>query len=100
MLPDNSNEESSLWEHLKYFNDAFTKLHSESLSLFGAIVRSIQSNSQKIETLEHHDMEQQEDENGTTDDAVEINIQDNGSYPSTNSLPINEGKKILLCLSK
>ena len=100
MLPDNSNEESSLWEHLKYFNDAFTKLHSESLSLFGAIVRSIQRNSQKIKTLEHHEMEQQEDENGTVDDDVEIDYQDNGSYPSTHSLPIEKGKTILLFLSQ
>ena len=95
VLPDNSTEESSLWEHLKYFNDAFTKLHSESLSLFGAIVRSIQSNSQKIKTLEHHEMEQQEDENVTMDDGAEINYQDNGIYPSTHSLPIDEGKIIL-----
>ena len=92
MLPDNSNEESSLWEHLKYFNDAFTKLHSESLSLFGAIVRSIQRNSQKIKTLEHNEMEQQEDENGTMNDGVEIDYQDNGSYPSTHSLPTGKGK--------
>lgn len=99
MLPDNSNEESSLWEHLKYFNDAFTKLHSESLSLFGAIVRSIQRNSQKIKTFEHHEMEQQEAENGTMDDEVEIDYQDSGRYPSTHSLPIEEGKSILLFLS-
>ena len=96
MLPDNSNEESSLWEHLKYFNDAFTKLHSEPLSLFGAIVRSIQSNSQKIKTLEHREMEQQEDANGTVDDCVEIVYKDNGSYPSTHSLPIDEGKNTLI----
>ena len=95
MFPDNSNEKSSLWEHLKYFNDAFTKLHSESLSLFGAIVRSIQSNSQKIKTLEHHETDKQEDENGTMDDDVEIDYQDNGIYPSTHSLPIDEGNIIL-----
>ena len=95
VFSDNSTEESSLWEHLKYFNDAFTKLHSESLSLFGAIVRSIQGNSQKIKTLEHHEMEQQEDENVTMDDGAEINYQDNGIYPSTHSLPIDEGKIIL-----
>ena len=92
MLPDNSTEESSLWEHLKYFNDAFTKLHSESLSLFGAIVRSIQSNSQKIKTLQHQEMEQQEDENEAMNTAVEIAYQDDSKYPSTHSLPIDEGK--------
>ena len=37
-------------------------------------------------------MEQQEDENGTVDDVVEIDYQDNSSYPSTHSLPIDEGK--------
>ena len=37
-------------------------------------------------------MEQQEDENGTVDDDVKIDYQDNGSYPSTHPLPIDEGK--------
>ena len=100
VLPDNSNEESSLWEHLKYFNDAFTKLHSESLSLFGAIVRSIQSNSQKIKKLEHHEMEQEDDENATMYDGDEIDYQDDGWYPSTHSLPIDAGKNILSFLSQ
>ena len=45
-------------------------------------------------------MEQQEDENGTVDDDVEIDYQDNGSYPSTHSLPIEKGKTILLFLSQ
>ena len=45
-------------------------------------------------------MEQQEDENGTMDDDVEIGYQNNGSYPSTHSLPIDEGKNLLLFLSK
>ena len=40
-------------------------------------------------------MEQQEDENVTMDDGAEINYQDNGIYPSTHSLPIDEGKIIL-----
>ena len=39
-------------------------------------------------------MEQQEDENGTMDDEVEIDYQDNVNYPSTHSLPIDEGKNI------
>ena len=98
MLPDNSDEESNLWEHLKYFNDAITKLHSESLDLFGAIVRSIQRNSQKIKTLEYHEIEQQDDENGTMDDAVEIDYQANGRYPSTHSLLIDAGKGTRLYL--
>ena len=40
-------------------------------------------------------MEQQEDENVTMDDGAEINYQDNVIYPSTHSLPIDEGKIIL-----
>ena len=37
-----------LWKHLKTFNDSFTKLHLESISLLSAIIRSIERNDKKL----------------------------------------------------
>ena len=40
-----------LWKHLKTFNDSFTKLHLESISMLSAIIRSIERNNQKLMTV-------------------------------------------------